>query len=142
MASKFHQSRTGGKLPAVCRPYLVGLPSAYVAGVPSSLSAFARWHEPGASWTIVDSFKLLPDGGLPGWIGASADVRLNLRVDVKRLAAPERYDILLTLRHGMAGLRTSAWLSVAIVKPPPFDSKVLTNALVLPGEFAQVHVLD
>lgn len=142
MASKFGRSRTGGKLPAVCRPYLIGLPLAYVAGVPTRLAAFARWHEPAAGWTIADSFRLPVDGGLPGWSGATGDVGLNLRVEVKRLPAPERYDITLYLRDGPAGLRTSRWVDVAILKPPPFNSKCLRNPLVLFGDFAEVHVLD
>lgn len=142
MSSKFAQSRTGAKLPAVCRPYLIGLPFPYVGAVPSSLAAFARWHELAGPWTIADSFRLPIDGGLPGWSGASGDVGLNLKVEVTRLAAKNHYDILLILRQNTTPGRTSKWFDVAIATPPPFDSKVLTNPLVLPGDFAQVHVLD
>lgn len=142
MTSKFSLSRSGQKLPAVCHPYLVGLPLAYVAGVPTRLAAFARWHEPAAGWTIADSFRLHVDGGLPGWSGASGEAGLNLRVEVKRLAAPNRFDITLYLRNGLAGLRSSKWSDLPIAPGPPFDSNTLTNPLVLPGDFSQVHVLD
>jgi len=142
LPSKFSASRTGRKLPAVCRTGIILPLLAYVAGLPPRLAAFARWSDPSESIDLADSFRLHHAGGLPGWSGASGKIGLNLKVDVTILPAPHRYDVLMTLRENLTGLHTSQWFAVAIPAGPPFDSRILTNPLMVLHDYAQVHVLD
>ncbi len=142
MTSKLSSSRTGRKLPAVCRPYLLGLPLAYVAGLPTRLSCFALATETSGYDRIADSFPLTWDTVLNHWSGDSGQPPRNIQVIVTPLPAENRFEFELNVRHNDLVIGHFAWDSVHVAPGPPWDSGLLSHHPGPPAAGFEVHVLD
>lgn len=142
MSTKHNPAKKSRKTPAVCRKGPVGLPSVYVAGLPSSLTCFAKWTETYPAMHIAESFRLQRDPLLAGWSGASGEHGLNLQVMITERPAKDTYLLELILRDGPAELDVVDWDNVVIAPGPPFNSGLLQARPLPPTPQSELHVFN
>lgn len=142
MSSKFAQGTMPAKLPPWCIKPRPDLPTGFVNGTPTGLTAVAYWTDTPNDIAIAESFRLYYDAALPGWIGQSGRYRLNLKLSVLILPAPDTYDFLLELRQDLTPIDDDSWHDVTIQTPPPWNSGVLQHIYDPGTDHNGIHVLD
>lgn len=117
-----------------------GVPT-LIAGLPSSLGAFAKWRqvEYGIDINVTESIKLVLNPDTKDWSGASTDVGDNLYVDVCSLETPNRYDVSLCLRSGKTIVDSVGWHNIFIADVRPFDTGHLTSVRVAGKWYMELH---
>ena len=142
MSSRFAPTRPRINLPVVCIKPRANLPQPYVAGVPNALHVTAWWRDPAIPAWLAESFPLYATFAPPGWSGQSAQVGLNLHVDVLIMPAENTYDIFLTIRRDLTYLDDDSWHGVIIAPGPPFNSGLLQHVYISPTDTNGIRVLD
>lgn len=142
MAPQFSQGKAAIKRPPVCIKPRPNLPTGYVAGKPTGLSAFAAWTDVANLVEIAESFRLYYDALLPGWSGESGHTGLNFKLHVVITATPRLYDVLLELRNGLAHLDDDSWHGIYIDPTRPWRSGLLEHVHSPGIDYNAVELLD
>lgn len=142
MSTKFAPAKKSTKRPAVCRKGAVGLPAAYVGGIPASLSVFCLATQTSGYDRIAESFRLIWDPANKAYYGASAQTGLNLYAIVHPLPAKDMYDLHLYVRQDQLPIGQHFWDDVHIAAGPPWDSGLLNHPPIGGAGGFQLHALN
>lgn len=142
MSTKHNPAAKSTKRPAICRKGVVGLPVAYVAGRPTSLSCFCLATETSGYARIAESFRIFWDPARRHWIGASSESGRNLEAIVTALPTLDHYEFEINVRDGDTVIGHFAWDDVRVDAGPPWNSGLLQRppAPTVPG--FEMHVLN
>lgn len=142
MSTKHSPAKKSTKTPSICRKGVVGLPSVYVDGLPTSLSCFGLATYTSGYRQIAESFRLFWNPAAKHWRGASAETGRNMEAIVTPLAETDRYELELNVRDSDLVIGHFAWDNVHIDAGPPWNSGLLTRppAPAVPG--FKLHVLN
>lgn len=130
------------KLPPQCHKQLDGLQPDYATGEPNILSAVAIWKNVYTSHVISESFDLFFGPAPNSWTGWSAQLGLNLAVNVFQHGTTDVFTFELYLRNGLAVIDIDNWTSIPLDPRPPFNSGLLQHPRIPPNAWTQLEVTD
>jgi len=142
MSTKFSPAKKNTRPPAICRKGAVGLPPAYVGGLPTSLTCYAAATKTSGYDNIAQSFQLVWEPARARWRGAASETGANIEATVHGVAVDDTYELEIFVRDGSSILGTYAWEDHVITPGPPFDSGLLRRPPVPPLAGFSIHVMN